>query len=310
MLISEFGNRLDMQCIVSFTLDSEFGNVSRKYKLKSVAKVRRIGKKALMLVNTSHNEALPMDFSREMERLGAINYAGAWSMAIDVTDSFFMPFFTELIEIPSVVIDAVLIENDRCMFYFRFHENNRLNVGNTVMKNSSVLKGLSIPFFGKASDRVESIHQLSAEIPLHYVEIATKVPPQSLDIQKDRVITTFGNHWLREIKYLYDGNTHSVYYELDKLLSAGPDTVEISAKEKTYETTFQNPLIDYFFTQCTESYIALLGMGQKLSGRDFFFYTVIPSMNLERFTGIMFQSFSRFSTWNMSLIEVMPGLRL
>ncbi len=310
MLVSELGNRLGKQCVVSFNLDSEFGNISRKYKLTSIGKIRRIEKKGIILVNSPHNDSLPMDFSREMEKLGAVNYAGAWSMGLDITETAIMPFFTDLILIPSVVVDAVIIKGEKCHMYFRFHQNNHTEVNSIIMKHSSMMKGFTIPFFGDASNRVDSIHQLSSEIPLHYIEINTRVPPRSMDIQKDKVITVFGNNWMREIKYLIEGDTHSVYYEQGKLLTEGGETVEISKQEKIYETTFQNPLIDYYFTQCTDSYIALLGMGQKLQGKDFSFYIVIPSMNLERFTGIMLQSFSKFNTWQMSLQEVMPGLRL
>lgn len=300
MLISELGNNLKMECAVSFKLENDFGAISKKYGLRSVAKIRRIDSKGLMVINSVIRESLPLDFSREMEKIGAVNYHGSWSVALDISSYNIMPFFTDLVTIPSVVVDAILIKEDRCFLYFRYHHNNHPDVNGVLAKYSQSLPKLAVVSLETADDRFALLKKLSQEVPLHYFEIKTKVPPKSMDIMNDPVITTFGNNWMREIKYLHEGNTRSVYYEKGELLSHG-GTVEISKEEKVYETTFQNPLIDFYFKECTDSYIALLGMAQKLVGRDFTFSVIIPTMHVENFTAIVFNSFSKFSSWQMSL---------
>ena len=309
MLISELANNLKNGCVVSFKLENDFGAISKKFGLRSVAKIRRVDSKGLMVINSVLRESLPLDFSREMEKIGAVNYHGSWSVAIDISSHNIMPFFTELITIPSVVVDAILIKDDRCYLYFRYHANNHNDVIGVLGKHSQTVTKLAVVSLGAMESRFELLKRLSQEVPLHYFEISTKVPPKSMDIMNDPVITTFGNNWMREIKYLHEGNTHSVYYEKGELLSKS-GTVEISKDEKIYETTFQNPLIDFYFKECTDSYIALLGMAQKLVGRDFVFSVIIPSMHVENFTSIIFNSFSKFSSWQMSLREVHSCLEL
>ncbi len=311
MIINEIDRKLDMRGEVSLKLDHPVTEISRDYSMVSVARIRMQKQGGIIIVNTPQiRNEIRAEVSEKLNSFGSKVEGDTWSSTIDITSTTTFAFFKELIETPSVVVDAILLKDGTFHIYFRYHRNNHAAVSSIIVKFAGKIPHFVAPFLGRSDGIISQIHRISSSVALQYVQIGAEVPPSAMDIQHDPVITTFGHNWSREMKYVHGEESHAVYYEKQRLLSQDVKLKEISSEEKIYEMTFSNPLMNYYFSEATGLSIAFLGVGHQLFGRGFSFYMIIPQMHLESFSTMVFGSFSKFKKWNMSLEYSVPADQL
>ena len=144
--------------------------------------------------------------------------------------------------------------------------------------------------------------ELSDVTPLKYVEITSSVPPSFMNITNDPVIVNLGVSWTRELKYLLEDEIRAVYYDKHSLLTDRNNFVtEISKKDHIYETSFTNPLIQFFVKQASENFTITLGMPQKLNGKTFSFSTIVPQIVLPDFFETMREAIKQFQEWDIDI---------
>jgi hypothetical protein len=288
MLIEDMNMLLDRRTVISyFTNEPSLKEILTDEPV-AVAKIRITKEGGLIIINWVK------DYDSE---------AGGKTSAvtIDLKGTKTLEFFKELIKIHSVVVDGILLSTAIISFTFRYHHNEHQKVSELISRFGKELEGFSVPFMGPSSGIIDSLKEISFTVPLHYMEVISTVPPNIMSITKDNVIKTFGNNWLREVKYLLGEETHAVYYERNEVLREDLTTTEISKSEKIYETTFDNPIINFFFDECTRQSIAPLGMGQRLNGRTFTYYVIVPEFHLSGFTSIMLAAFQKMHEWKMNI---------
>ncbi|MGC8506514.1 MAG: hypothetical protein ACP5NK_07410 [Thermoplasmata archaeon] len=309
MLINEVNMSLDKRGRISFNFEIDNQPIWNAADLTSVAKIRITGKGGFIIVNNK-SDVSNQDVIREFQRRNAIHIGDSWSLNLDISNTSLLAFFEDLISIPSVVVDSIIIKGTKFFVDFRYHHNDHAAFSALASSHVDKLKDFAFPFLGNSTGLIQSLKELSLEIPLQYIEVESVVPPNFMEITKDPVIATFGNNWVREVKYLQEEKTYAVYYEKSQLLKEGIDTKEISRSEKIYETTFSNPIITFIYNKCSEGSIAPLGMAQKLFGRTFSYYVIVPRMHLEGFTKILMNAFSSMKEWKMNLAYSMRIDRL
>ena len=300
MLINEVNLYLDKRGRISFNFEIDNQPIWNAADLTSIAKIR-ISKNGGFIIVNNKSDVSNQDVIREFQRRNAIHIGDSWSLNLDISNTTLLSFFKDLISIPSVVVDSIIIRGTKFFVDFRYHHNDHSAFSTLASMHINKLKDFAFPFLGNSGGLIQSLKELSNEIPLQYMEVESTVPPNFMEISKDPVIATFGNNWLREIKYLQEEKTYAVYYEKNQLLKEGMDTKEISRSEKIYETTFSNPIITFIYNKCSDGSIAPLGMAQKLFGRTFSYYVIVPRMHLEGFTKILMEAFSTMKEWKMSL---------
>ncbi len=307
MIINEIDEKLDMRGKLSFSLDNPFAKVSKELSLISLARMRRKKEGKILIVNSLLSPGFEQDsFAEKLKPFDSKLEGQSLSTILDVSGSACFNFLWSLIEIPSAIIDGILLRGERVIVYFRFHRSDHSKISSLISTHSETLPDLSVDEFKRGSGLKDHLHEISKEVPIYYFEIGSEVPPSSMDIRNDPVITTFGNYWTRETKYLVGDQFHAVYYEKQKIINHDAKLTDISPQENMFEMIFSNPLMKYYFDEATDRSISFLGVGHRLSGRRFSFYLIVPGMHLSNFTKLVFASFKKFKDWKLLLDFATP----
>lgn len=305
MLINEINKMLDKQCVLSFSLEHPLTQLSETYGLTAIIKIRMHGEGGVMIVNMPYKESYDKDIVSTLKGYDAIIEGDALSARIDISNLPFIHSFRNLINIPSVVIDGVILDKGMFYLYFRYHHNNHRHVSKLLLSEGGSYTDFAVRYLGESQGILSAIQEIDKQIPLYYVEISSRVPSKSIDIMRDHVLITFGISWDREVKYVIEDEIHAVYYDQNAVLKKGNEwATEISPSERIYETTFYNPVIEYYIKESSKSSIVTLGMPQKLFGNRFSFSAIIPSMHLTQFFPVIFRSFEKFPEWEMVMDNV------
>ena len=303
MFISEVNFFLNRICAISFTDSDKLLALSAKYGFSGIAKFRMNGKSGFSITNIPKSQGIPEDAIKGFAELGLVEtdytFKGKW----DVVDEATLALFQHLLSTPSVVIDTVLISKGRRTIIFRFHDIDLTNIS-SLLNSPSKLKNFSIDFLIENKDKKYFINHIPSTMALKYYELVTSVPPSSMNLIGDYVIATFGNNWYREVKYLLEDEIHAVYYEKSSLIGRSGQLKDISPSEKIYEMTFQNPIITYVFGETTKKMISILGMQQRMVGKNFLIGMIVPEAVESEFQEILSDLASRFKEWKPIISSV------
>lgn len=302
MILSEMNGMLDRQCIFSFSIHSKIEEFLAANGLTAIIRIRVTKEGGYAIFNFENDGVDEEELLRELSEYDPQVTNDAVMIKEDLNGTEFLEAFKTLNLVPSVVIDVVLYNSGTYFIYFRYHSNDEKKVG-TALKNGMLkFKRFAVRFLGKSSGLVSTYREISAAIPLKYVEIKTSVPPSVMSITKDSVLMNLGVSWNREMKYLLGDEVRAVYYDKTALLRGKEDWLnEISASQRIYETSFSNPLVQYLVTQNSQAAIVTLGMLQKLHGKTFSIATVVPEMVLPEFFNVVYNAVGEFKDWNLDI---------
>ncbi len=306
MIIEEINNRLDRQVVFSFSMDSPVLEFSQKHGVPMVVRVRVTADGGYAIVNMDKKYPFDQDDLRELGKFNIKETRDAIMFRIDLTGTPFLDAFKGLNGVSSVVVDGVIIHEGYCYVYFRFHSNDETRVTHALRTGFMDFDRYAIQYIGPSGGAIQSFMELSEITPLKYVEITSSVPPSFMNITNDPVILNLGVSWTREMKYLLGDQIRAVYYDDNTLLTDRSSFVtEISRKDRIYETSFSNPVIEFFVKQASENFTITLGMPQKLHGKTFYFSTVVPSIVLPDFFNTMKEAIRNFPDWQLDIHYVL-----
>lgn len=302
MIIKEINNILDRQCIFSFSANTGIAEFLSENGLTAIVRIR-VTKDGGFAIFNFENEGL--DEAEILNTLGEYDpqvTRDAVLLRLDLTGTPFLEGFKELNRVPSVVIDGVIFNDGYYYIYFRFHSKDEKDVSSSLKKHLVRFERYAIRFLGQSTGLMSTFREISAAIPLKYVEINSSVPPSSMKISNDPVLTSLGVSWNREMKYLLEDEIRAVFYDKSALLRSKEHWLnEISLDQRIYETSFSNPLIQYFINQASNGAIVTLGMPQKLHGKTFSIATVVPEMVLPEFFSVLHNASVEFKEWNLDV---------
>lgn len=306
MIIEEINNRLNRQVVFSFSIDSPVLEFSRQHNVPLIVRVRVTADGGYAIVNMDTQYPFDQDDLRELGKFDIKQTRDAIMFRIDLTGTKFLEGFKALNAVPSVVVDGVVIHDGYCYVYFRFHSNDEAGVTHALRSVFMGFDRYAIQYIGPSGGAIQAFMELSEITPLKYVEIIGSVPPAFMNITNDPVIVNLGVSWTREMKYLLGDQIRAVYYDEHSLLTDRNSFVtEISQKDRIYETSFSNPIIEFFVKQASENFTITLGMPQKLHGKSFYFSTVVPRIVLPDFFSTMKEAIMKFPDWELDIHYVM-----
>lgn len=303
MFISEVNFFLNRICAVSFTDSDKLLEMSGKYGFSGIAKFRMNGKSGFSITNIPKSQQIPAEAMKGFAELGLIESDTAFRGKWDVADEETLSMFQNLLAVPSVVIDSVLIAKGRRTIIFRFHDTDLPKIS-SLLSSPSQLQNFSINFLMENKNKKYFVHNIPSSTVLKYYELVTSVPPSSMNLMGDYVIATFGNNWYREVKYLLEDEIHAVYYEKSTLIARSGQLKDISTSEKIYEMTFQNPMITYVFGETTKKMVSILGMQQRMVGKNFLMGMIIPEAVEIEFQEILGGLAVKFKEWKPVVTSV------
>lgn len=303
MFIKEFASSLNLMGILSHSEDYGLSSLTRDYGIKYVSKIRRGKNGPFRMVNIPRIAGLPEEAIKILNEKGTY-YGNGWYVLVENIDPGYVEFFTNLIEIPSVVIDSIITVEGVERIYFRAHETDRTRITDLVYKSNLAPESMFLERLDRNPGLVEIMKTFDSDIRLSYLEFKMKVPPAAMEVEKDPVISTFGNNWIREVKYLLDDNAHAVYYEKSKILRASPGIQEISREDNIYRMNYSNPVITFLVNEATSQNVGLMSLAQRMLGRDFYLSFIIPKMCMPRMNKIMASLMQKFPKWEVTVSMV------
>lgn len=306
MLFPEFDKKLDMKGVFSFSLDIDIGEITREFGIKIIARIRRHRDSANAVLNIPYTDGQAGKLEEKLKKFNPKKGNNGFLASLDITKSRFLESFSNFVNIPSVIVDAVLIEDGLTRVYFRFHRSASRKISDSFASDWSQYDMFSIELLGPNNGYQESFAEISSKVPLYSVEVKSRVPGNDMDITRDIAMSTFGSTWEREVKYLIAGNIQAIYYDNHSLLKDSKDVVDISTSEGIYQATFVNPLIEYYMREAENRQIVTLALPQRLTGNQFSFDVVVPEMQLTEFYSLIFESFKKFPDWKMELGKIVP----
>lgn len=302
MIIKEISGILDRQCIFSFAGSSNLEEFLLENGLTSIVRIR-VTKEGGFAIFNFENEGLDEDeIHQSLKEYDPQITSDSVMLTRDLKGTAFLEAFKSLNKVPSVIIDAVLFNGGYYYIYMRFHSVDEHKVGESLKERMVSFSRFAIRFLGKSVGLLATFREISAAIPLKYVEIDSRVPPSYMKIANDPVLKNLGVSWTRELKYLLEDEIRAVYYDRTALLRGKEDWInEISKGDRIYETAFSNPLVQYFINQASSSAIVTLGVEQKLIGPIFSIATVVPEMVMPEFFNVIYNASKEFKDWNIDI---------
>ncbi len=303
MFIREFASSLNLMGVLSLPVDDDLGKLSAEYGTEFVSKIRRTRDGAFRMVNVPRVQGMD---DREMEVLGDLgSFDGSgWYILDEKINHAYVEFFNHLIDIPSVVIDSALTTDGTERIFFRAHETDRSRMRDLVYGDRKMPENMYIEKLDFNPGLVETMKTIDSYVSLTYLEYSMKIPPKEMEVEKDPVISTFGNNWIREVKFLMDENANAVYYEKSKILRPNPNIKEISREDNIFRMAYSNPVINTLVEDSTSMKVALLNLSQKMLGRDFYLSFIVPTMCLHKINGIMRNVMKKYSNWGINISEI------
>ena len=285
MIIKEFEKILDYRCEIRLSLEEDLKELSG-LKIAALGRIRHKKEGGFFVVTAP-----------SMEHEGS----GHKSYIFNVSNTKVYEIHKQLMELNSTIVDAVLVKNDEVSIFFRFHRFEAESINKILMKYSREVEGLRLIFLGEANGILDSYRKIANVGDVHYVELSSSIPPELMKIYGDPIIMSFGTTWNRQVRKIGDNEIRALFKDKHNLLKESKEIRKISEEDHIYESIFSNELISYFAKKMEEAKTPILGIPQKLTGKEFIFGFFIPSCCLADFMRVISDAYGNYPKWNISI---------
>lgn len=305
MIIKDIDSKLDRQGIFSFTANTKLEQFFSDNGITALVRMRVTKDGGYEIFNFENEGYDEKEIMEKLSEYHPVVTKDAVMLRIDHPDTTFIDGFRILNKVPSLVMDAVIYNGGYYYVYFRFHSADESQMTSALRSKMVEFDRFAIRYLGKSPGAIETFREISAMLPLTYVEISGSVPPSFMRIFDDPVIMNLGVSWTREMKYMLEDEIRAVYYDKAALLRAKEDWInEISREKRIYETSFTNPIIQYLVSNISDESVVTMGMPQRMDGKTFSLATVVPDIVLPEFYEVIYKAVREFSNWELDIQAV------
>ncbi|OWP56704.1 MAG: hypothetical protein B2I17_04415 [Thermoplasmatales archaeon B_DKE] len=299
MLIGEVDRLLDRQCTVSFTNDYQIFEISRKFGIKA---------SSIVLLNSDNIEVFfyiqkGAERFREvkilLDAMNAREIYGNWVFSSKSDRYEELSIVSELIQVPSVSIDGIYLNEGYLSVNFRFHSHFNELVSPIVSSYVSKFQNFQIKRMGPSPGLINILKSAVDYTPLSLI---TTLNTHEGGPAEDNPL---GTNWIRELKYIStDGQIHAIYKTDIEPESLGGKVTVISQKDGIYEATTKNSFVDFYSTKTNSDMISSLSRIQSASANKLVSSSIFPRSYLGNYLRIISEAKKKFADWKISLLEV------
>lgn len=305
MIVNEINGMLDRQGIFSFSSDSHLEQFLTENDITAIVRIRVTKEGGYAILNFANDGMDEGELKEALKDYSPVVTQDAVMLRAEDPGKVFLNGFKALNRVPSVVIDSLLFNGGYYYLYFRFHSADEAKVTSALRSEMLGFNRFAIRYLGKSPGMLSTFNEISAAVPLRYVEINGSVPANFMRVFDDPVLVNLGVSWTRELKYLVEDEIRAVYYDKNALLSGKKDWINVvSVDQRIYETAFTNPIIQHLVNSTSDSGIVTMGMPQKLVGKTFSIATVVPEIVLPEFFKVLYGAIKEFSNWELDIHSV------
>lgn len=291
---------LDMQCVME---------VNRDYPVLAISRGLGIQMPGLLLVLSDSFDLLlfvpkNFEYSRDMriflEKFKASDIGAMWVIRASSRDHAPLENFRLITDIPSSVIDGVIISGGSLKVYVRFNHRYADYVSRAILEASDRKTGAVPQYLGKSKGRDYFLREISSAINLDLITISS-LPPEA-EKNKDR--NPVPAPWVREVRYLSESGINAVYQSFSETGSAdGKDD-----GRRYYEARTENPVLEAITSKAASLSVPTYSIVQGFDGNIFKMEFAVPSDYSSRFLKIVSEVDSRFPKWIISITGIIPFL--
>ena len=304
MLFRDIRDRLDMRLVISIHTGTPIEKFSEEHGLFIPASLVISPDSIGSLYFFDRESITDRDAGIFLRKSGARLINGKQTIfASDRVYSQYEFFGRELLELPSMIIDAHFVEGCCHYFYFRFHSSMIREISRLIMSEEAP-EGMSVKYLGKNDPEHDAMDYFGGKIPLNIVSL-TSTPPDTELSSGTNPIRTRG--WTRETKYLRtDGKIKSIFYLDEALKSIPSGVVEISGEGGIYEVATENPLLSEIGRLSRNVTLPALNRSQALIDERFEIQCVSPNMFNPELMERIKAAKDKFPEWNLTLTGIKP----
>ena len=286
---------LDTKIRLSILPDDELSQASDRFSISSEVGLYLIGDNAEVNLFFKSGAEMPRDLRLFLQRFDAIEKNGTWRIRRKIVKSLrFLVMIKELLELNSAVMSAFWIDQGTYRIEISFNHVESERVSEIVLLRLPESNNAALEYFGTSIDFLSVLEETHQRTLLSVIEIRSDSPPTAELTPENNPI---GDSWTRLVKLPYGSTTIDGVY-ITKALLAPNGRIKETVPGSLYYASSTNPFIGYISHEMNSARILTVGSFQKLTGKQFTIWYILPSIFVREFLSILSGSRSKFSDWN------------
>ena len=284
----------DTKIRLSILPDDELSQASDRFSISSEVGLYLVGDSAEVNLFFKSSTDMPRDLRVFLQRFDAIEKNGAWRIRRKIVKSIlFIGMIKEILGLDSTVLSAFWIDHGIYRIEISFNHVESDRVSEIVLRSLPDSNNAGLEYFGPSGGLLSVLSETQKRTPLSVFEIQSDSPPPNELIPENNPI---GGSWVRLAKLPYGSATiDGVYISKNKL--AANERIREIIPGSLYYTSSTNPLLGYLSTEMNDSRILTVASIQKLVGKQFTIWYILPSIFIQEFISILSRSRSKFNDW-------------
>lgn len=285
---------LDTKIRLSILPDDELSQASDRFSISSEVGLYLIGDSAEVNLFFKSSTDMPRDLRVFLQRFDAIEKSGTWRIRRKIVKSTrFLGMIREILGLNSTVMSAFWIEHGIYRIEISFNHVESELVSEIVLRKLPESNNAGLEYFGPSGGFLSVLSDTQKRTSLSVFEIQSDSPPP---VELSPENNPIGDSWIRLVKLPYGSATIDGVY-ITKAKLAPNNRIRETISGSLYYTSSTNPFIGYISNEMNSARILTVGSIQRLIGKQFTIWYILPSIFVQEFLAILSGSRSKFADW-------------
>lgn len=298
----EVDKRLDRECEFTFSWDDSAFGLSEKYGLIAPGVFLKIENEIDIYYHVMADPSSIQEMRNALILLQAENIGEDWIIRQRITDNGFLGALNEILGIPSVILDMILMVRGRLHMRFRFHHSVENMVSDYIMAQLLGKMNFSVHYLGKSRGFMNTLMDINDIMPLSMVRYSVTAP----EYEKPPPKNPIGMKWERVRKYVRgDRILHYVYFSYtEPPVVSQKNYHTISAEDHLYETVTGNEVITFINENSEKKRLVRIGALHFFDGTSLDIKVVISKSSVKGYLSVLSSAREKFPEWNLELTGI------
>ncbi|MEM0155427.1 MAG: hypothetical protein QW597_02335 [Thermoplasmataceae archaeon] len=280
---------LDMQCVIEVNRDYPIFGMSRGLKIEMPGLITLSPDSVDLLLLVSKKYQDSRDMRIFLEKFNASDIGAMWVIKTSSREHASLKNFTLITDIPSSVIDGIVVSGGTMKIYTRFNHRFASTVSEALLEASIRKTGAFPLYLGKSKGRDFFLREISSAIDLDCVTLSSLPPEAEKAVDRNPVPVP----WVREVRYLSKSTIDAVYNSSSISEAEDNDYNE----HRYYEAKTKNPVLEAITSMTASVTVPTYSIVQQFDGNSFEMQFAIPSAYTPIFLRIVSEVDTKFPQW-------------
>ncbi|MFG1519933.1 MAG: hypothetical protein AAE977_05610 [Thermoplasmataceae archaeon] len=298
----EVDKRLDRECEFIFSWNDSVFDLSEKYGLIAPGVFLKSENEIDIYYHITADPSSIYEMRNALIILQAENIGEDWVIKQRITDNGFLGALNEILVIPSVVLDMIMMIKGNLHMRFRFHHSVENVVSNYIMAQLLGKMDFSVHYLGKSRGFMNTLKDINDIMPLSMVRYSVTAP----EYEKPPTKNPIGMKWERVRKYVRgDRILHYVYFGYTEPPAESQKYYyTISEKDHLYETVTGNDVITFINENSEKKRLVRIGALHFFDGTNLEIKVVISKSSVKDYLSVLSSAREKFPEWDLQLTGI------